>query len=227
MTGFLKDRQSGVYRASALEPFAWLEHGFAAGDTRDWPGAGRLATAHQVHSATVLTAVDGPGQIGTGDALITNLPGRPVGVRTADCVPILLADTRRRVVAAVHAGWKGTAEAIVRCTISEMVGRFGTAPADLLAAIGPCIGKCCYEVGPEVARRFAPWIAAMESVSAPIKLDLAEVNRRQAIDSGVPLENVFAGAPCTFCTAGGEFHSFRRDRERAGRMLAWIGIRKH
>lgn len=226
MTGLLKDRQSGVYRSSALDAFEWLEHGFATSAARDWPGAVRLATALQVHSAIVLTACNGPGQIGTGDALITNLPGRLVGVRTADCVPILLADTRRRVAAAVHAGWKGTAQAIVRCTISEMVGRFGTAPADLVAAIGPSIGKCCYEVGPEVARRFAPWVAGMEGVSAPVKLDLAEVNRRQAIDAGVPAANVFAGAPCTFCTAGGEFHSFRRDGERAGRMLAWIGIRE-
>jgi polyphenol oxidase len=219
-----RDHPDYIYRVPRWEQFHWLEHGFATRHTNDWPDVSRLATAQQVHSATVLTADDGAGQIGVGDAIITDRPGRLVGVRTADCVPILLVDPVNRAVAAVHAGWRGTAVAIVRCTISEMTGRFGTVPLHVLSAIGPAIGKCCYEVGSDVAGQFVRWMPEIEHRVKPVNLDLEEANRRQLIEAGVQPGNIFAGAPCTFCTAD-TFHSYRRDKDRAGRMISCIGIR--
>ena len=169
----------------------------------------------QVHSADVL-AVDQPTSCaGEGDAVITSRPGLLVGVRTADCVPILLVDEVKRAAAAVHAGWRGTAAEVVACTISEMKARFGTAPEDIWAAIGPAIGSCCYEVGPEVARQFARWWPELTGTERHAHLELREC--------GVPDGHIFAGAPCTVCTE--EMHSFRRDGDRAGRMVAAIGIR--
>lgn len=214
----------GVWRVPAFEQFSWLEHGFGTGVSRSWPEATRLAMLRQVHSARVIVADGQTGYIGEGDALVTSMPGTFVGVRTADCVPVLLADPHHRAVAAVHAGWRGTAAEILNCTISEMSVRFGTVPAELWAAIGPAIGECCYEVGPDVARRFAPWWPELAGVDRPVRLDLTGTNYRQLVEAGVPSGQIFTGAPCTVCTPA--LHSFRRDKEAAGRMIAAIGVRR-
>jgi polyphenol oxidase len=213
-----------IYRVAEFEQFEWLEHGFSTRHTLLGPDSSRLATAKQIHSATVLTVSDSPGVAGAGDALITNQTGRLVGVRTADCVPILLADVKNRAVAAVHAGWRGTVKGISLWTISEMVARFGTTAGDLWAAVGPAIRGCCYEVGGDVARQFVRWWPEFGDTDGAVKLDLVETNRRQLLQAGVEESRIIAEAPCTFCTAQ-EFHSYRRDAERAGRMVAWIGIR--
>ncbi len=172
-----------------------------------------MASLKQIHSAGVLVA-DRAGLIGEGDALITAQPGIALSVRTADCYPILLVDSRRRAIAAVHAGWRGTAAEIVPGTIAEMRARFGTNPADVYAAIGPGIGGCCYEVGADVARQF--------NKSAG-RLDLADANRRQLTDSGVESSHIDMTALCTFCDAD-RFHSYRRDKEYAGRMVSFIRL---
>ncbi len=177
----------------------------------------------QVHSARVLVVDKPTSSAGEGDALITSRSGLLVGVRTADCVPILLVDESKRVVAAVHAGWRGTAAGILACTISEMTVRFGTAPGDIWAAIGPAIGSCCYEVGPEVARQFAQWWPELTGTERHAHLDLTATNCIQLRQCGLPDRQIFAGLPCTVCTE--EMHSFRRDRDQAGRMVAAIGIR--
>ena len=174
-----------------------------------------MASLKQIHSALVLQA-DRPGPAGEGDALITSRPGLAVSVRTADCYPILLADARRRAVAAIHAGWRGTAARVVPETISAMRARFGTDPKDIFAAIGPGIGACCYEVGDDVARRFGKNAG---------RLDLADENRRQLLGSGVETAHIHVLNACTFCTPA-SFHSYRRDQEQAGRMVSWIRILK-
>lgn len=180
----------------------------------------------QIHSADIVIADNnGPGYIGTGDALITNVPGRIVGVRTADCVPILLLDPEHRAVAAVHAGWRGTAQAIVTRTISELAVRYGTRPSDVCAAIGPAIGRCCYEVGPDVASRFAEWQPDLRDSSSAVKLNLEAVNRRQLERAGLAPEKIFISGLCTCCTPDA-FHSYRRDRDQSGRMISAIGIRE-
>lgn len=114
-----------------------------------------LVTLRQFHSDIIREVREAPAQSLRGDALVTREPGLLLGVQTADCVPILLADPRRRVVAAVHAGWRGTLKRIVTKTLGRMRMLHGTKPADVLAALGPGIGACCYEVGPEVVQAFA------------------------------------------------------------------------
>jgi len=167
-----------------------------------------MAALKQIHSNRVLIATE-TGSAGEGDALISDRV--KVSIRTADCLPILVADPRRKAVAAIHAGWRGTAAGIVGAAIDLMRAEFGTDPQDLLAAIGPGIGVCCYEVGEEVARQFGRDTAGC--------IDLAEANRNQLIAAGVKQIDVLAH--CTFCEAD-QFHSFRRDKDRAGRMISYI-----
>jgi YfiH family protein len=114
-----------------------------------------LVVLRQIHSDVIHLVKKFPEAALQGDALITNVPGILLGVQTADCVPVLLADTRRRAVAAIHAGWRGTLARIVSKTLGRMRMEFGTQPADVFAAIGPAIHRCSYEVGPEIAAAFA------------------------------------------------------------------------
>jgi YfiH family protein len=209
---FHKDQQ-GIWRAQPLDALDWLVHGFG---TRGSPVPANLATLHQIHSATVVQAAGRSGCLGEGDALITADPGAFVGVKTADCLPILLVDDRRRAVAAVHAGWRGTVQQIVRQTVEALRQHCSSRPEDLHAAIGPGIGVCCYEVGPEVAAEFG--------FSGRVHMDLADANRRQVIDSGIPPSRIYLAALCTMC-GGEQFYSFRREKEQAGRMFSFVGLR--
>lgn len=204
-----------LYRARLLDALDWLAHGFGTRLSARPEGA---ATVRQVHSAVCVNAEGRTGCLGQGDALVEHTPGRLVAVKTADCIPLLLADERNRAVAAVHAGWRGTAAHIAQAALRALAERYGTRPEDVYAAIGPGIGPCCYEVGPEVAAEFGL------PRNGPVKLDLARINRRQLTEAGVAPGRVAVAGLCTRCREG-EFHSFRRDRERAGRMFSAIGIR--
>lgn len=205
-----------IYRVPELDTFPWLLHGFGTRQS-DIPALfPQLATIKQIHSATCLAAAGHIGVIGPGDALLENTSGAVVAIKTADCLPILLIDERLRAVAAVHAGWRGTAARIVQNAVAAMRDRFGTDPADLHAAIGPGIGACCFEVGPEVAAEFG------RQGRGPV--DLPAHNRNQLNEVGVTPSRIYASNLCTKCLAG-EFHSFRRDREAAGRMYSYAGIR--
>jgi YfiH family protein len=204
---FLLDSQ-GVLRTQALSRIRHLVHGFGTRDTWDWPGL-PAATVRKVHSSRVVFA-DGPGVHGEADTLITDKIGFVLSIRTADCVPILIADPAHHAVAAVHAGWRGTVAGILKKTLAEMAARFGTVPDEALVAIGPAIGPCCFEVGPEVAVQFG-------HPAEKTHVDLIDANRRQAGKAHIEI----AGR-CTFCDAT-SFHSFRRDREQSGRMVSAIG----
>src|SRR5205814_9787072 len=133
---------------SVLAQVSWVEHGF--GTRQSNLDQTTMARLNQIHSAEVLLA-NVVGNLGEGDALVTREPGLGVSIRTADCFPILLADPVSRSVAAVHAGWRGTAASVVRASLSRMQSEFRTDPRDVYAAIGPGIGPCCYEVGLDVA----------------------------------------------------------------------------
>jgi YfiH family protein len=209
-----------MIEAPNLRDLEWLEHGFGLRDSAVPAG---VTTVKQIHSGIILDAaqLDAiPGSAREGDALISDRPGVRVGVKTADCVPILLVDTSGRVVAAIHAGWRGSAENIAGGTVRELAARWNTRPENLRAAIGPAIGVCCYEVGPEVANRFAQWIP----VTKDRHLDLPAINEKQLRAEGVV--DIWKSGQCTYCIAG-KFFSFRRERERAGRMLSFIGLQKH
>ena len=204
-----------VYRVTELDALSWLVHGFGTRFSDIPSRFGQLATLKQIHSSSCVPAGGRHGVLGEGDALLENTPGTVVAVKTADCIPVLLADPRLHAVAAVHAGWRGTVVRIAAHAVEAMARRFGTRPDDLHAAIGPGIGRCCYEVGPEVARHFGEHTRA--------HIDLAAANRRQLEEIGVTPARIYASNLCTMC--GQEFYSFRRDKEAAGRMYSFAGIK--
>ena len=219
---FYKDSQN-IYRVRSLETFDWLVHGFGTRWSNSFGSCGNLATLHQVHSDVVVDAGGRAGSLGEGDALIGNTPGSLVAVKTADCIPILIVDPEHRAVAAVHAGWRGAARKITVRTIEEMGRKFSSRPQDLHAAIGPGIGKCCYEVGPEVGAQFREYDPALSDIARPVHLDLSEINRQQLAGGGVPPSQIYVAGICTLCDR--DFHSFRRDKQHAGRMFSVVGIR--
>ncbi len=187
------------------------------------------------------------------DGVMTGEPGLLLGIQTADCIPVLLADRRRRVVAAFHAGWRGTVRRIVESGIGRLRLEFGSRPEDLTAAIGPGIGACCYSVGEEVLSEFESQFAYARELfrevdstdvvrkrypmlfltqRAPghspmgpfLHLDLVEANRRQLLDAGLKARAIHIVGGCTNCDRG-LFFSHRASRGRTGRMLSVIGIR--
>jgi hypothetical protein len=222
------------------------ERFLAAVGAAHWP----LPALRQAHSDVVQAVASAPAEARRGDALVTCTPGLLLGVRTADCVPILLADTKRYAVAAVHAGWRGTLQRIALKTVGRLRMSFGTQPADLLAVIGPAIGRCCYEVGPEVAQAFsaqfacaANWFDELRTGMEPdppqwlsmappghqpppkkVRLDLRAANRWQLLEAGVVERNIFTSELCTACRTDLLF-SYRKEGPSTGRHLAVIGIR--
>jgi len=183
-----------------------------------------MATLKQIHSATVLTAT-AEGCVGEGDALITDMPGLSLAVRTADCLPILLADPRNRAIAAVHSGWRGTVAGAAVNALNKMHENYKTNPFEVVAAIGPGIGPCCYEVGPEVAAQFSHWGADPQVRGGrprpPVHLNLANAKRTQLVAAGIPDSQIEVLPYCTKCRPD-LFHSFRRDHAAAGRMISFI-----
>lgn len=185
--------------------------------------------ASQVHGATVaVVGRDDAGHvIPRADGLVTSERGVMLAVHSADCVPLLLADPSRHVVAAVHAGWRGVAAGIASEAVTVMADRFGSRPGDLRVAIGPCIGPCHYEVDEPVIARLRAW-PWWEDVVTPNphgrwQLDLREATRRQVSERGVPVIQIETLDWCTF-EHPELFYSYRRDGS-SGRMEAVIGLR--
>jgi len=209
-----------------------------------------LISLKQIHSDVIHLFDAAPAGPWRGDASATNRPGLLLGVQTADCVPILLVDPKTRAVAAVHAGWRGTLQRIVVKAIGKMQMQFGSKPAGLLAAIGPSIGGCCYEVGTEVATQFqsqfaeAPqwfdefrtgdepnpiqWLNMMPPGHQPppknVLLDLRKANRDQLLGASLRAPNIFVSDLCTACRRDLLF-SYRKEGPQSGRLLSVIGIR--
>lgn len=197
-----------------------------------WP----LITVRQIHSAIVHRVETPPvsGEEATADALIGHQAEVLLAVQTADCLPILLADRRTGAIAAVHAGWRGTLAGIVARTVEQMQQAFQTQPADLLAAIGPAIGPCCFEVGPEVVSLFSEaWPDTQSLVSPPpsglstgkAHFNLGLANRRQLRHAGLADSSIFESRLCTICH-NDRFFSYRFElgAERpVGRLMGVIG----
>lgn len=155
------------------------------------------------------------------DAVMTDVAGVAIGVRTADCLPMLMVDPKHHAVAAVHAGWKGTELNIACTTLEAMSGAFGSHPEDIKVVFGPCIRECCYKVGEEFLRIFSNDTTYKEGYPY---FNLPGANLRQLQAAGVNLKNVSDGGICTCCQKG--FYSYRRNKEKAGRMLHLILLRK-
>lgn len=196
----------------------------------------RWVIAHQIHSANVVVvggedagrgALDRESRIPDADALVTDREGICLMVFSADCVPVLLFDSVKKVIAAVHAGWRGTAAQIVVRTVEKMRERYGSCPADIRAGIGPSIGKCCFEVEEGVAAVFrqlfpaAGSIVSAGKVSGKYQVDLWEANRLELLTAGLKAENIEVAGLCTVCHPE-QFFSYRRDGSKAGRFGAGI-----
>jgi polyphenol oxidase len=187
--------------------------------------AERLVTAEQVHggNAAVVTEADAGSTIPGVDGLVTGTPGLLLALFFADCVPVLFADPERRVIGVAHAGWRGLVGGILEATVSAMRESFSSQPESLVAAIGPCIGPCCFEVGEEVAAHFPTETARIPDWPRPhVDLGEAAANRLKAV--GIARERITEMDKCTSCHPE-RYFSHRRDRGRTGRMAAVIGIR--
>jgi len=190
-------------------------------------GIGRVRQVHG-RGVRVLHAGEHADGDAEADVLVSLDPSRAISVRIADCVPILLAARRAPVVAAVHAGWRGTAAGAARAAV-EAVAALGVPAGDLVAAMGPSIGPCCYQIDERVRTAFlamtpdaAGWM--MEDGPGHWKLDLWRANREQLIEAGVPAEAIFAAALCT-ADHPEVCWSHRRDGAAAGRMVAAVRAR--
>jgi hypothetical protein len=182
---------------------------------------GRLYLLKQVHGTVVRSAPwEGRPE---GDAAVADQPGMILGIETADCMPVLIADPTRRVVAAAHAGWRGTAAGVARAAVRALVDG-GSRPEDLVAALGPSIGACCYEVGDELRAAFGPGSDAFfrPGPRGRPHLDVRAANVAQLEATGVSRERIHHVAECTSCRAD-LYHSYRRDGPRSGRMINYIG----
>ncbi|HLJ77497.1 MAG TPA: peptidoglycan editing factor PgeF [Acidobacteriaceae bacterium] len=247
-----------------------LNLGFSASDVRenvlenrrrylDALGApdAELVTLRQIHSSLIHRVsradADRP-QPRKGDGIMTDEPGVLLGIQTADCIPVLVADVKRRAVAAFHAGWRGTLKRIVEDGVGRMRVEFRSRPEDLVAAIGPGIGGCCYAVGEEVRSEFVSQFAYTAELftevsdSDPIRekypllfltarapghsnlgpslhLDLFEANRRQLMDAGLRPDSIMVIGDCTRCQ-NNRYFSYRAEQGFTGRMLSVVGVRR-
>lgn len=244
--GFTKhDSRAAVERNRAL----FLKELGVADGREAWP----LVTLRQIHSDLIHYVDCPPERPPAGDGLITDTPELLIAVQAADCLPVIVVDRKRRSVGVFHAGWRGTVKRIVEKGVGEMRRHFASDPRNLVAAIGPGIQGCCYEVGEEVRTQFEARFAYGASLFQQVKesdpvrekypmlfltarapghsdlpvklfLDLVEANRRQLVDAGVAARNIDASAPCTACHPELLF-SFRADKGITGRQMAVAGIR--
>lgn len=214
-----------------------------------WP----LITLRQIHSDIIHCIDSLPAEQLAGDGMIAATPGLLLAIQTADCLPVILVDTKRQVVGVFHAGWRGTLQRIVEKGVGEMHRRFGSRPRDIKAAIGPGIQGCCYNVGEEVRTKFESQFEYGATLFREIKesdpvrekypllflsarapghshlptkifLDLAAANRRQLLAAGVPAKNVESSPLCTNCHPELLF-SYRAEKGKTGRLMGVAGIR--
>lgn len=252
--GFTKDDPKSTVERNratflqALGAFDQKRGKSSKSSSKFWP----LITMRQIHSDVIRCVEAVPGEPLTGDGLITATPGLLLAIQTADCLPVILADAKRRAVGVFHAGWRGTVKRIVEKGVGEMHRSFGSRPSDLKAAIGPGIGGCCYEVGEEVRTKFESQFAYAASLFREVKesdpvrekypllfltarapghsvlpkkifLDLVEANRQQLIAAGVPKKNIDTVPLCTNCHPELLF-SYRAEKGKTGRMMGAVGI---
>jgi polyphenol oxidase len=258
-----------VYRQGKFD----LNLGFTDSDDRETVAANRglfvtaasegkqilgLVTLRQIHSSLIrrVSAKDvrenGMPAVLKGDGLMTDEPGVLLGIQTADCIPVLVADRKQRAVAAFHAGWRGTLARIVENGVGRMRLEFGSRPEDLIASIGPGIGQCCYSIGEEVREQFeSQFLYASDlfrevydsdpvrqkypmlfltarapghsDIGPSLHLDLAEANRRQLLAAGLRKGAIFLTGQCTGCRTD-RFFSHRTERGFTGRMMSVIGV---
>ncbi len=192
----------------------------------------KIITINQQHGTTAVWVSTDEGRAYykniEGDILLTMDKGLPIGVRTADCLPVLLFNPVSRAIGAVHAGWRGTAAGVAGRALVEMDNLFVAAPENTFAALGPRIGPCCYTVGEEVKEKFAdsPHVGEIFSGSGEtLTLDLTLANLLQLKEAGVPEKNISIDDTCTCCTCD-EYFSYRKDKNETGRQVSYIMLKE-
>ena len=219
-----------------------------ASNHQNWP----LISLRQIHS-DLIHLVEASEQTLTGDGLITDVPGIVIAIQTADCLPITLVDPKRKAVGVFHAGWRGTVKRIAEKGVGEMRRYFGCDPRNMMAAIGPGVQSCCYDVGEEVRTNFQSQFSYADTLFREVKesdpvrekypllfltarapghselptklfLDLNEANRRQLLDAGLSAKYIDSSFPCTACHTDLLF-SYRAEKGVTGRMMAAAGIK--
>jgi purine-nucleoside/S-methyl-5'-thioadenosine phosphorylase / adenosine deaminase len=250
--GFTKDDSPAAVdcnRAAFLRKLGAIASNSRKSKESFWP----LVTLRQIHSDIIHCVDSVPEELLAGDGLITATPGLLLAIQTADCLPVILVDIKRRAVGVFHAGWRGTVQRIVEKGVGEMVRCFGSDPRHIKAAIGPGIQGCCYEVGEEVRTKFESQFGYAEKLFREVKesdpvrekypllfltarapghsdlpkklfLDLVEANRQQLLAAGVPKKNIEASPLCTNCRTEMLF-SYRAEKGKTGRLMAVAGIR--
>lgn len=217
---------NGLWHSPAFDELPWLSHGFGTALARP---DGYWLELKQIHSARVVECEEWREGL-EADALVTAAPGVRIAVKSADCLPILLVDPEKRAVAAIHAGWRGCVAGVASRAVEKMRQMPGSRPEDLLAAFGPSIRACCFEVGPEVAQQFAHLFPERKDMDRRTHVDLPEASLRQLVAAGLRVQRISSEAPCTVCGGGlaqpHEFHSWRRDHRTGARMHSVIWISK-
>lgn len=183
---------------------------------------GQMAWSHQTHDDQILH-VAAPGGAAGFDAMVTSGRGILLTVSVADCTPILIFDAKTEAVAAVHAGWRGTAAGLVFKTLRHMAGAFGTRPADCFAYVGTCIDECSFEVGEDVAAHFADDFKRFDAGRGKFFVDLKQANAAQLLDFGLPPAHLEI-SPYSTVLDNADYFSHRAERGTTGRMLAAIGL---
>ncbi len=231
----MEEQSVDIFTVPRLERIPYLIHGFGTGRWRELDIKARLKGRdfrllflNQIHSNIVHFIDEIPSDNLDGDALITRLDRLLIVIKTADCLPVLMVEESRKIIAAVHCGWRGTTNKVIQRVLKGMESHYHGQLSSLLVALGPSIGPECYEVGQDVRQGF-------EEADLPLKvfrpnpekegkyfLDLREANLLQLLSLGVRRENIFTVDFCTHCS--NFLPSFRRDGKKAGRMLSFIGM---
>lgn len=189
---------------------------------KEWFNVKNIGYLNQIHSSLIF---DYDGSIYSGDGLMTNKKNTAIGIFTADCVPVLMCDTVKGVIAAVHSGWRGTLNCIAGAAVNKMIEDYGSKASDISVFIGPHIGGCCYEVGADLMKTFQNEFSLKDdNETRNSKLDLEkcilyELKRNKIADS-----NIYTTDICTYCSKRYHLHSYRRDNQKTGRMFSFIYI---
>jgi YfiH family protein len=231
----MKELFSKVLKIPSWESIPFLVHGFG---TKQWREEDfkrhkelkdfKLLFLRQIHSDIIHVIDQIPVQKLTGDAMLTGQKGVLLSIKTADCLPVLMVDRKQKAVAAVHCGWKSTSQGVIQKVVKGMELHFGCKSSSLLVAMGPCMGRNCYEVGDDVRQEFERKGLSLKpfqphpSQSEKYFLDLKRANGIQLVDAGVGESNISEVDLCTHCED--DLLSYRRDKKCSGRMLSFIGL---
>jgi len=231
----MNERFPKVFKIPSWEDIPFLVHGFG---TKHWREEDfkrhkklkdfKLLFLRQIHSDTIHVIDQIPVKGLTGDAMLTKQKGVLLIIKTADCLPVLMVDRMQKAVAAVHCGWKSTSQGMIQKVVKSMEMHFGCESSSLLIAMGPCIGRYCYEVGDDVRQEFERNGLSLKPLHLHASqrekyfLDLKEANGLQLVDVGVSESNILEVDLCTHCED--DLLSYRRDKKSSGRMLSFIGL---